>query len=270
MVYRILLCSLLIGAVTSAVIEPEVKAEFSSGRIVNGHEAEVGEAPYIVSLSHWGEQYCAGVIIDKHWVLTAAHCLMYDYINIYAGLHSRVATSEGQYRFVAGKKFQISHEKYIGGVAPYDIGLIYINIPFEFNTDDPTSKNLVGPIELSSGKYSPVGRGKIYGWGMDKYWTKPVNLHTLDVDVIDYEPCKAALPVNSKIHETNICTYTPGLFDGSCNGDSGGPLINGHNELIGLVSWGYSPCDATRYPSVYTWIDPHREWIKEQIQAYTP
>lgn len=45
-------------------------------RIVGGENALPGEFPFIVTLisSMTGYNFCGGVLIDKHTVLTAAHC----------------------------------------------------------------------------------------------------------------------------------------------------------------------------------------------------
>lgn len=73
-------------------------------------------------------------------------------------------------------------------------------------------------------------------------------------DVIFLE-CASALEdimgSSEPLADTNVCT---GPLDGSmgaCSGDSGGPLAQG-NVVVGIVSWGITPCGSPGAPSVYT------------------
>lgn len=61
----------------------------------------------------------------------------------------------------------------------------------------------------------------------------------------------------NSVHDSSICTFTR-FGQGTCMGDSGGPLISG-GQQIGIVSWGI-PCGQGR-PDVYTRVFSHRNWI---------
>lgn len=267
----LIIFAIALAAVKAANLDFLGRPGIPEGRIINGHIAAKGEAPYIVSLKR-GSHFCAGSIIDEHWVLTAAHCLIYDSFDVVAGLHQRNDESAVQIRKIPSKAFQIIHEKYAGEVAPYDIGLLYIAEPFDLKTlTNLGDTATVAKINLPSGKYAQTGRGKLYGWGRGNTGGMPNTLQTLDVDIIGHTECKAALPRGSNVDSGNICTYTTGKTDGACNGDSGGPLVHSTNdgvELVGIVSWGYIPCATTRYPSVYTMVSAYKDWIHKAIENY--
>lgn len=239
------------------------------GRIINGHEADKDAAPFIVSLKK-DSHFCAGSIIDEHWVLTASHCLvLYEDFDIIAGLYQLNNESEVQIRYVANKDYQIIHENYTGEVAPYDVGLIYIEKPFDLENTPNVAK-----IKLPSSK-SCSEKAIVYGWGRDINGDIPNILQYLEVDIIDYEECFKAFPADlaEQVNaETNICSFTPDTIDGPCNGDSGGPLVQYTSkgpEQFGIVSWGFIPC-ATKYPSVYTLTSVYIDWIKEVLENYVP
>lgn len=44
-------------------------------RIVGGHNADVGEWPWIAALFNAGRQFCGGSLIDSTHILSAAHCV---------------------------------------------------------------------------------------------------------------------------------------------------------------------------------------------------
>lgn len=44
-------------------------------RIVGGHNADVGEWPWIAALFNGGRQFCGGSLIDATHILSAAHCV---------------------------------------------------------------------------------------------------------------------------------------------------------------------------------------------------
>lgn len=66
--------------------------------------------------------------------------------------------------------------------------------------------------------------------------------------------------------ETNVCTGP--LYDAisACSGDSGGPLAQQEsNELIGIVSWGVSPCGYAGAPSVYVKVSSFINFISANV-----
>ncbi|XP_034101154.2 transmembrane protease serine 9-like [Drosophila albomicans] len=259
--------ALLVLAVASASANTIAWPGFPEGRIINGQEATSGEAPFIVSLqSTSGSHYCAGSLIQPDLVLTAAHCMTYTNFQVVAGAHSRTDKTTTQIRQASSSR-QVIHEKYGGGVGPYDIGLVFLSEPFDLTARNRDGSSPVSTIQLPSKTFSANSDGVLFGWGRDNSGSLPDKLQKLDVNIIGYSDCAKALPSGNKLADTNVCTFTSGLTDGACNGDSGGPLVNrqsnGEYQQIGVVSWGYTPCASTKYPSVYTSVGSYSDWIEE-------
>ncbi|KAL7740808.1 hypothetical protein ACLKA6_013660 [Drosophila palustris] len=229
---------------------------FPEGRIINGYEARAGEAPFIVSLqSTLNAHYCAGSLISDRVVLTAAHCMTSSSFQVVAGAHSRTDKSTTQVRKGSSSR-QIIHESYGGGVGPYDIGLIFLEEPFDLTALDRNGDSPVSTVSLPSYQFEASTDGVLFGWGRDNSGSLPDKLQKLDVDILSYADCKSKMPLGNKLADSNICTFTAGTTDGACNGDSGGPLVtrkpDGSFQQVGIVSWGYTPCASTKYPSAYT------------------
>lgn len=239
------------------------------GRIVNGEDATPGQAPYIVSIASTASETeyrhsCGGSIIAKQWVLTAAHCLsgsgpVRRWIS--AGITNNADRSDGQEVF---SNYAYVHEKYSGGVGPYDIALLHLATPLVFN-------DKVKPIALPYDDEIVEGQGSLYGWGRtNSSEPAPEKLQRVDTKVVEFKECKAALPKDAPIHETNVCSSSLDSHVSACNGDSGGPFVredkNGVTQQIGIVSWGYIPCGDVNIPSMYTRVSSYIYWIAE-VQA---
>ncbi|KAI8034917.1 lectizyme [Drosophila gunungcola] len=242
---------------------------FATGFVINGTEAAPHSAPYIVSLATSFDKHshiCGGTILNKDWVVTAAHCISNPVgMSIIAGLHTRSVVDElTQQRKV---DFGRVHEKYSGGVGPYDIAMLHVSESFIFN-------EWVQPATLPSREEIHEGETHLYGWGQPKAYvlTAAKTLQTVTTDIVNFKECQEALPDTAPLAESNICSSSQQQSKSACNGDSGGPLVvefeNAASELIGIVSWGYIPCGKSNLPSVYTKVSSYVDWIADIQSAY--
>lgn len=243
------------------------------GRVVNGENARPGQAPYIVTLASPDSSTnyshsCGGSIINKEWILTAAHCVSHGSGKherwVFAGVTDQSNITSGQERFT---DYVYIHEKYPGGnvVAPYDIALMHLSEPLVFN-------EFVKPIALPSRDELYSGNGTIYGWGRtnSSILPTPEPMQRVETEILEYDECVKRLPMNNPLHPVNVCSSSMDSQISACQGDSGGPFVKenakGVTEQVGVTSWVYVPCGEKNYPSAYTRVSAFVDWI-EEIQA---
>lgn len=109
-----------------------------------------------------------------------------------------------------------------------------------------------------------AGNGIVAGWGFTGPNGPSANqLQRLNVEILTHQNCLSRVGSTSWMDVNKICILTR-QGQGSCSGDSGGPLFIGRT-VIGVVSWGFVPCGSTR-PDVLERAFSHRSWILGLIQ----
>ncbi|XP_028393159.1 uncharacterized protein LOC114517546 [Dendronephthya gigantea] len=234
-------------------------------RVIGGREAAENSWPWIVNFinSNTREQYCAGSIIDRKWILTAGHCFVLSDGNLvlsnytyHVGDHRLNFTDAHEYTIEASKLF--IHPKYVGG-ADYspgdnDIAMIELKRPLTYS-------KYVRPLCLvKDGEAFMNGTCYVSGWGnivnKQGYHRSPV-LKEAELDLVSLEACNSDTSYNGNISDSFICAgFEEGGTD-SCSGDSGGPLQchrNGSWVQIGIVSWG-KQCALKNFYGVYSNVE---------------
>uniref|UniRef100_A0A3Q3X4J2 trypsin n=1 Tax=Mola mola TaxID=94237 RepID=A0A3Q3X4J2_MOLML len=210
-------------------------------RIVGGYAPVPHSIRYIVSIQTTERQHvCGGSLINKYWVITAAHCNIghYSMMMIVAGDYS-LTIYEGTEQEILPQHL-VPHPEYNKTTNNNDIMLIKVR------------KLLVRSVFLSV----PEGRMcRVSGWGYTSPNTGliPATLRTVKLPIVSARNCNSSESFDGGITDNMICAgYSTGGKD-ACKGDSGGPLVC-EGRVYGVVSWGKGCADA-QFPGVYTAVD---------------
>jgi len=215
--------------------------------IVNGEDVDIANYPWQGSYrTATGSHTCGCVYMGANWVLTAGHCGGSSAYSVGLGNSGR---SSVDVFGIAGVTRDPDYDQG-AGFTPNDFAVVEL-------TETPSGTN-IAPATLASDGTNPETDGAITGWGRTcGSCPLPETLQGVDpMPIISDDECNGfwGLSFQSSVM---ICVYNGN--QGSCNGDSGGPLTVG-STLYGLTSWGVAGC-GTDYPSVYAKVGAKRDWI---------
>ncbi|GAU88141.1 hypothetical protein RvY_00890 [Ramazzottius varieornatus] len=262
-------------------IEPDISLGGANNRIIGGTDAVPHSWPWTAMFMHTrrGQNghyfHCGGSVIDRWWVLTAAHCcdlpasMNVTGTSVLLGQHNTTDANE-PFKIRHEIAATIIHEKY-NKPTPInnDICLLRMKQPITFNDH-------VSAVCLpETSQELPVGTECwIAGWGNTQPNSSatsimPATLKQVDVKVVKRSTCNVAFL--GIVTDKMVCVQNPGK--GACNGDSGGPLVckqNGKWFLHGDTSFGSAKeCGGSRQPSVYCSVPAELSWIREQMSQYS-
>lgn len=142
----------------------------ASNRIYGGTEASLGQFPYMVSLRAFRNEssrhVCGGSLITDRFVLTAAHCIVAEWLSpskfqIVVGAHRNYTENDG---IAYAVQTLIPHEQFYAIESPeifqvqHDIGLVETTKEIQFN-------DLVAPIALHDSFIATGESVFTMGWG---------------------------------------------------------------------------------------------------------
>ncbi|XP_059486668.1 brachyurin-like [Neocloeon triangulifer] len=236
---------------------PTLTAPKISNKIIGGDYAFLGQFPNQVALYLDAAYFCGGSLISDNIVLTAAHCA--EDIRTFE-VHAGTTWNQGG-QVVTSRNATI-HEYYDSVTIINDLALVFL-------PNQLTGEN-IGPVRLPS--HSMLGvtfagqYARVSGWGRTSDSSPYISedLKFVDVKVIENAECAAVY--GDIINDSKICVDTNAGLSGTCNGDSGGPLIifeaDGDATQIGVVSFGASDGCEAGYPDGLTRITEYLTWIE--------
>lgn len=190
-------------------------------------------------------------MFSARWVVSAAHCTVgRSGANTIVVVGAISRTTGGTAHSVSRV---INHPSYNSNTLSNDISVV------ETSTSVATTAN-VAPAVLGSG-FVGAGSAVASGWGQTSHpGSAAANLQWATLNTLTNADCRNRHSAGNaaRVFDNTICTFTR-AGQGTCMGDSGGPLAIG-NTVIGAVSWGIA-C-AQGFPDVYARISSHRSWIQ--------
>lgn len=227
--------------------------------VVGGHEIDISETPYQISMRYNNRHRCGGSIFSDHIIVTAAHCVVTlsgpQGLSVVAG-STTLSPINGQQISVA--RF-IVHPKYYAFNNDYDVAILVLKKQFKFSS-------VIKPIPLAKELPLAGSNALISGWGylIEDSGVVPNELQGATVQIISMSECKKSLSYRLMITDRMICAGHEGGGVDACQGDSGGPLVI-NKELVGIVSWG-NGCAKAKYPGLYSSVPKLYPWIIEAIR----
>ncbi|XP_017845985.1 chymotrypsin-2 [Drosophila busckii] len=225
-------------------------------RIVGGETAEVGFAPYQVSLQYeLAAHNCGGAILNAQWIITAAHCVAHfppERVIVIVG------TNQYEQPGAVHHTAQIFvHGSYDKPDMHNDIALLKLQQNITFNA-------LTQPIDLPVAPLQEPAEIVLTGWGAREPNGESIKqLQKLSMRFVNLADCMDIFNHTKSLGVGHICTYSK-EGAGGCHGDSGGPLVS-NGRLVGLVNWGY-PC-AKGLPDVQANVYYFLDWIRRTMSG---
>ncbi|XP_026108466.1 trypsin-like [Carassius auratus] len=241
-----------------------------NNKIVGGEDATAGSWPWQVSIHVSGSSHnCGGTLINKDWVLSAAHCFQ-DFVLsdvvMYFGRLSQSGSNPDETSRTASQVF--NHPDYNSPPFDNDIALVQLSSSVTFS-------DYIKPVCLAAAG-SVFGAGTeswVTGWGRLQAGALqlPDMLQEVMIPIVSDSDCEKAY--EGTFTSNMLCA---GLLNqggkGPCQGDSGGPILSSNSSLwiqSGIVSFGKG-CAEPTFPTVFAKVSQFQDWIKSLTGSNPP
>lgn len=278
-----------------------LRSKIRRSRMVGGLPSAHGMWPWQAGLYRLDQRtgkemfICGGALIDRQWIVTAAHCFMHrdpdDNVrlplisqpNIYKvalGDSHRNKTEKSQHAFLVNTI--IMHPRYHDQFKENDIALVKLSSRVTLGR---FVRKVCLPEKVNNSLHqhtlTPGSKGHVAGWGAtqvlnpgevdtrDPQKSSSLELLSAQFQIKDIERCRNSTDYHFN-DSISFCAGSNKSGVGICKGDSGGPFVMNimHGDVlkwvaVGLVSWGEGCGIYGRY-TFYTKLAPYVEWINQQ------
>ncbi len=251
--------SLGLGALLFPACVAPADTGTASQAIIGGQTATTAAFPTVVALENTpGNWFCTGTLIDKDWILTAAHCM------------------DGETAATVKVRFDDNNVNDTTGGKVVAVSEVHANPAFNFQDWDNDIALLKLATSVTDREPTPVDRDAIafatsvteVGYGdSDNNGGGAGILRKLVTPTVD-----CAMAADPGITNTNLLCFNASDGNSSCYGDSGGPAfatVNGKLTVAGITSGGTGN-QCTEGWDLYTSVHGEIAFVDQVISGVTP